>query len=72
MDLDPFAMHFRGGFKNCACLHFGNFGINDAEPATTMTEHRIEFVQLVHAPGDLISGHAKFVCQFALLCVIAR
>ena len=37
-----------------------------------MPEHRIKFVQLVHAPRDLFNRDAEFVCQFALLCVVGR
>ena len=37
-----------------------------------MTEHRVELVQLVDAPGDLFDGDTELVRQFALLGVIVR
>ena len=43
-DLNAFGLYFGCGFKDRACLHFGNFGINDTETAASMTEHRIKFV----------------------------
>ena len=49
-NFDSFALHFGRRFKYGAGLHFRNLGINDPEPATAMTKHRIKFVQLVHAP----------------------
>ena len=63
-------MHFRGGFKNCARLHFGNLRINNAEAATAMTQHRIEFMQLVNTARDLFNVDAQFVGQFVLLRVV--
>ena len=38
-----------GRFKNGARLHLGNFRISDSEPASAMSEHGIELVQLLHA-----------------------
>src|SRR4029450_9387023 len=71
-DLNSVCLHFRGRFKDCARLHFGNFGINDAETTTAMAKHGIKFMQLVHAPGDFFGGHAEPIRQFALLRVIGR
>ncbi len=68
----PLRLHLGSGFKNCARLHLGNLRKRNAEPATAMAEHRIEFVQLVDAPRDLFDRHAQLVGQFVLLRVIVR
>ena len=70
--LDAFALHLCGSFKNCARLHLGNLRINDAEPATAMAEHRIEFVQLVDTPRDFFRRHAELVGEFVLLRGVVR
>ena len=72
MHPDSLCLYFGGGFKDCARLHLGNFRKRDPEPATAMTEHRIEFVQLVNTPRDLFDRYAEFVRQFVLLRVIVR
>src|SRR5439155_20639172 len=54
LDLDSLLLHVRGGFKDGAGLHFGNFRKNDTQAAAAMAEHGIELVQLMHALGDLI------------------
>ncbi len=33
-------LHLGGGFENGARLHLGDLGINNAEPAAAMAEHR--------------------------------
>src|SRR5437762_8283865 len=40
--------------------HFGNLGKRDPKTATAMTQHRIKFVQLMHAARNLFNWHAKF------------
>ena len=67
MNLDSLCLDFGGGFEDCARLHLGNFRKRDPEPATAMTEHRIELVQLVNTPRDLLNRHTKLVRQLALL-----
>ena len=37
-----------------------------------MTQHRIEFVQLMHAARNLFDRNAEFVGQLILLSVIVR
>ena len=47
-------------------------GIDNAEPAAAMAEHRVEFVQFVHALRDLVRADADLVRQRALRGVIVR
>ena len=70
MDLDSIALHLCGRFENRACLHFGNLRKGDSQTAAAVAEHRIELVQLVHTPGNLIHRYAEFVCQLQLLILI--
>ena len=70
MDLDAFGLHLGSRFKNRASLHFGNLGKRDPKTATAMTEHRIEFVQLMHAARNLFHRDAELIRQFILLRVI--
>src|SRR5438552_8959904 len=72
VNFDSLCLDFGGGFEDCACLHSGNLGKRDSEPATAMTQHRIELMQLMHALRDLIYGNAKLVRQFTLLGMIVR
>src|SRR5712692_7532432 len=71
-DLGSFALYFGRRFKNGASLHSGNRGINNAQSAAAMAQHRIKFVQLVHTTRNLIDRHSQFVRQFVLLSVIVR
>ena len=48
VDLGSFALDFGGRLKHGASLHFGNLGINNAQSAAAMAQHRIKFMQLVH------------------------
>src|SRR5438477_10314371 len=72
MHPDPVGLYFCGGFKDCARLHLGNFRKGDPEPATAMTEHRIEFVQLVNTARNVFYSYADLVREFVLLRVICR
>jgi hypothetical protein len=63
-------LHLRSRFKDRAGLHFGNFGKRDPKTATAMTQHRIEFVQLMHAARNLFHGNPKLIREFVLLRVI--
>ncbi len=47
--LDALLRHLDGGFEDRARLHFGDLGIGDAQTASAMTQHGIEFVQLFDA-----------------------
>ena len=71
-DPDAFGLHLRSGFKDRAGLHFGNLGERDPEPAPAMTEHWIEFVQLMHAARNLFHGNPELIREFILLRVIGR
>src|SRR5436190_20602288 len=72
--LFPYTTLFRsrGRFKNRARLHLGNFREGNPESTAAMPEHRIELVQLVYTPRNLLSGDAEFICQLILLGVIVR
>src|SRR5438046_3302880 len=72
MHPDSVGLYFRGGFKDCARLHLGNFRKSDAEAATAMTKHRIEFVQLVNTARNVFHSYADLVREFVLLRVICR
>ena len=48
-------------FEDGARLHLGDLGIGDAEAAAAMTEHRIEFVQLLDALRDLLRADADLL-----------
>jgi hypothetical protein len=41
--------HLDGSLEDGARLHLIDFGIGDPQTAATMTEHRVEFVQLIDA-----------------------
>src|SRR5256886_13498230 len=69
---NPPRLHFRGRLKNRARLHLGNFREGNPESTAAMPEHRIELVQLVYTPRNLLSGDAEFICQLILLGVIVR
>ena len=71
-NLDAFGLHRGGGFKHRPGLHFGNFGKRNPKPATAMSEHRIEFMQLVHPPRNVFDSYAELVRQFILLGMIVR
>src|SRR5262249_60464408 len=70
MNLDAAGLHLRSCFKDRAGLHFGNLGKRDPKPATAMTQHRIEFVQLMHAARNLFDGYSELIREFILLRVI--
>src|SRR2546430_4562332 len=69
---NPPRLHFRGRLKNRARLHLENFREGNPESTAAMPEHRIELVQLVYTPRNLLSGDAEFICQLILLGVIVR
>ena len=46
---DPFLLNENCGFENRSGLHRRDFGINDPETATAVTEHRVRFVQFFDA-----------------------
>src|SRR5436190_7176032 len=77
--LFPYTTLFRsrGRFKNRARLHLGNFREGNPESTAAMPEHRIELVQLVYTPRNLLSGrseehtselqsHSDLVCRLLL------
>ncbi len=70
--LDAGFLDFGSGFKYRPRLHFGNFRIDDAEPAAAETEHRIELVQFLHALLNLLNRHAHFLGQIILRRVVMR
>src|SRR5579872_6834468 len=45
LDLDSFLGCIAGRLDDRPSLHFGDLGINDAQPAAAETEHRVEFVE---------------------------
>ena len=65
-------LHFGCGFEHRARLHLGNFRIDQTQPATAETEHRVELVQLVDAFGNLIHAQAELLGQEVLRAVIVR
>src|SRR4030095_2862186 len=71
-DLDSFSLDCGSSFKDRPRLRFGNFRINDDEPAASMTEHGIKLVQLVHATRDVFNRDAELVRKLVLLRVIVR
>ena len=48
-NVNPFLLHFNGGFEDCSSLHCSDFRINDSQTATTVTEHWVGFMQFTHA-----------------------
>src|SRR5207237_6065293 len=59
-------------FEDSACLHLRNLGVNNPKPATSMSKHRIEFVQFIHPSSNNFDCHAQFFCQLVLLGVVVR
>src|SRR5205823_164320 len=55
-----------GRFENRARLHLGDLRVSNAEPATAMAEHRIEFVQLRDPLRNLLGADADFLRQICL------
>src|SRR5438105_3554892 len=55
-----------------ASLHAGDFRILDAQTAAAEPKHRIEFVQFIHAIGDLLVRNAQLARQIHLLLLAVR
>src|SRR5262245_19782443 len=53
MDLDSLLGAIDSGLEDRAGLHLGDFRISDAETAASMSEHRVELVQLFDAGEQL-------------------
>ena len=53
-----FLDEFRGGLKDRADLHFGHFGIGNAEAHAAMPHHGVALVQGVGALVELFGGNA--------------
>ncbi len=49
-NLQPFLVQPAGRLDDGASLHLGDLRVRDAEPHAPMTEHRVEFVELLHPP----------------------
>ena len=59
--LDALLGHLYRGFKDRACLHLGDVGMHDAEPAAAEAQHRIELVQVLHP----LEQHGQLLLQLA-------
>ena len=67
----PCLLDFARRLKDRAALHFRNLRIRDSKPAATMSEHRIEFVQLFHALEQFFLS-LQFLAASRVLCLAAR
>ena len=65
-------LDFDGGLEDGARLHFGDFGVGDAEAAAAVPEHGVELVQLQHAPHDHLDGDVEFLREVELLLLGLR
>ena len=72
LDLDAFLDALGGGFEDGPRLHFGDFRVGDGETATTVAEHRVEFVEVVHALLDVLDIDAEFLGEVHLLLLGVR
>src|SRR5262245_55403521 len=71
-DYDAFTFDLDGGLEDRARLHLGDLGINDAQAAAAMTEHRVEFVQLRDAGLGLLEVQLDLFGQFFERVVVVR
>ena len=55
-----------------APLHFGDLRVHDREAAAAEAEHRVEFVQRLHAVGDFLLGDAHLLGHLFLALVLVR
>ena len=62
--------HLHGGFEDGARLHFGDFGIDDAQTAAAEAQHGVELMQLFHALQQL-GQHLLQILHFAPNAVAA-
>ena len=65
MDVDAVLLHVAGGLEDGPGLHRGDLGIDDAQPAAAVAEHRVELVQLLDAPRDRLGRHAELLGQLS-------
>ena len=56
-----------GGFEDRAGLHLGDLRVGDTEAATTMTQHRIRFMEAVYTLHDGFDFHADAASEVHLL-----
>src|SRR5262249_54274394 len=57
---------------NGTYLHLEDFGIGYCQPAATMAEHRVRFVQLLDSLRDLLNAHAEILSKLLLLLALVR
>ena len=69
-NLDSGSLNLGCGFKDGPRLHFRNFRVNNAQAATAVAEHRIEFMQFFNTAGDAVGGDSEFFGQIPLGCFI--
>ncbi len=66
MHVDAACLHCEGGLDYGAGLHLGDFGIGDAETATAVTEHRVEFLECVNLGFHFSKCDAHLIGEFFL------
>src|SRR5438067_861127 len=54
------------GLEDGARLHLGDFRVSDAEPATAVPEHRVEFVELFYAMRERFGADPDFLAERCL------
>src|SRR5690606_7935648 len=61
-----------GGFEDGPGLHLVDLGVSDAEPATAMAEHRVEFMELRGAALEMIDTDAERIGELGELGIPVR
>ena len=70
--LNPALRDIYRGFKDGARLHHGYLRIHNAESATAMSQHRVKFVQLLHALTQFLRGDTETFREFIDFCLRFR
>ena len=66
VNVDTLSLHVEGSLDDSASLHLGDFGICVTEAATTVTEHRVEFLESVANGLNFFDCDAHFLGELLL------